>query len=415
MIVSPAVVIPSDRPGALGIARSLGRRRIPVYGVDHDPRAIGMVSKYLRACPLPNKDDSEENRLQFLIDLGKKLRTKGVLYPLRDDDVILCSRERRELQKYYLYVMPEHSTVSNLVTKDGLHKFAQACHVASPQISVPRNQADLEAIVSRIPYPVILKPIFSPSWLRPEIAEALRDNPLSNPSKVAFCRNPQELLQVYRKIAIYDGRVIIQEVIPGEDERLAYFCFYLDRQSRPLATFAGRKLRVLPVGFGSATYVRSFYDANLKEESFKLLSGTNYQGLGGIEFKRDSRDEHYKLIEFNVRFGLWDALSTTCGIDIPYIAYRDALGLPVEPQHNYRDGVLWIDFQRDVRVFLIKRRRRLISLGAWLRSLRGKKDWAIYSPDDWKPALMATAELLERLWNFAKKKLPFYNKKTKSA
>ena len=34
---------------------------------------------------------------------------------------------------------------------------------------------------------------------------------------------------------------------------------YLDRQSRPLAVFAGRKLRVVPTGFGSASYVPVSY------------------------------------------------------------------------------------------------------------------------------------------------------------
>ena len=147
--------------------------------------------------------------------------------------------------------------------------------------------------------------------------------------------------------------MIVQEVIPGEDERLAYCCFYVDRGRRPLAVFAGRKLRILPVQFGSATYVRSFHDPDLERVSLKLLSGTGYQGLGGVEFKKDSRDERYKLIEFNARFGLWDALAVRCGIDIPHMAYQDALERPVEPRTAYRDDVIWLDSQRDIRAFLI--------------------------------------------------------------
>ena len=34
---APAVIVPADRPAALGIARSLGSRGVPVYGVDHGP------------------------------------------------------------------------------------------------------------------------------------------------------------------------------------------------------------------------------------------------------------------------------------------------------------------------------------------------------------------------------------------
>lgn len=400
---SPAVVIPADRPAALGIARSLGRRGIPVYGVDADPWAIGMVSKYSSPCPLPNSDDSEGNRLQYLIDLGKTLSEKAVLYPVSDDEVMLCSRERGELEKYYSYVMPDHTTVKNLLTKDGLSKVARACDVPSPQMFQPRDDAELEMLSDQLLFPVILKPVFSTSWLRPEIISMLRDSPLSNPPKVALCRNIEELLKTYHRIAIYDPHMVVQEVIPGEDERLAYFCFYLDRRSRPLAIFAGKKLRILPVGFGSATYVRSIRDRELQEVSFKLLFGSKYQGLGGVEFKKDPRDEQYKLIEFNARFGLWDTLSIRCGVDIPYIAYCDALGLPVETKHDYREDVLWVDFERDVRAFLICNRRKQLSFGDWLRTLRGEKDWAVYSRDDWKPAVVSTMKLLERIWSRAKK------------
>ena len=401
----PAVIIPADRTATLGIARSLGRRGIPVYGIDADPHEIGMVSKYLRPCPLPNGDDSEENRLQYLVDLGKKLGDKAVLFPVRDDDVLLCSRARDELSKYYLYVMPEYATVQDLLTKDGLDKVGRACQVLTPRTFQPRDEVELEALAGQMPYPVILKPALSTSWLREEIVSMLRDSPLSNPPKVALCHNQEELVQTYRRIAVYDPRMIVQEVIPGEDERLLYCCFYLDRQSRPLAVFSGRKLRVLPVGFGSATYVRSIHDPGLEEVSLRLLSGVKYQGLGGVEFKQDPRDEQYKLIEFNARFGMWDSLSIRCGIDIPYIAYCDAQGLPVAAQREYRDGVMWVDFQRDARAFLIYRQRRQLTLGRWLRTLRGEKDWAIYRRDDWKPALIAALQLFQRPWASIKRRM----------
>jgi D-aspartate ligase len=404
MKLVPALVIPADRPASLGIARSLGRRGIPVYGVDSDPLAIGMVSRYLKPCPLPRSDDSEKNRLQFLLDLGKKLAEKTVLYPVSDDTVMLCSQYRDELQKYYLYVMPDHKTISSLLTKDGLHHVAQAHNIPDPQMFQVDSREDIEKISESIPFPVILKPVFSPSWLRPEIISLLRDGALSGPPKVALCRTLNELLETYRKLSAYDNRIIIQEVIPGEDNRLVYMCFYLNRESQPLALFSGEKLRVLPVGFGSATYVRSIRDSALEEIGLKLLAGTQYKGLGGIEFKKDARDNRYKLIEFNARLGMWDSFGAKCGVDIPYIAYCDASNNPIEPQHLYREGVFWIDFQRDFRTFLISRKQGRLSFRRWVKSLFVEKEWAVYARDDWKPALMAALKLFERPLNAILKK-----------
>lgn len=400
----PVVLMPIDRPAALGIARSLGRHGIPVHGIDQDPMAFGVASRYITPHLLPRSDESSENRLQLLVNLGKRLG-QAVLYPLSDDDVILCSRERQTLRQYYLFVMPDHVTVMNLLAKDGLTRVAQSCGVCAPQMAIPRDLDQVEALTQQLSYPVLIKPMISPSWLRPEIISLLRDDPLSGPPKVAFCPDAETLVNLYRQIAIYDSRVIIQEVIPGEDERLVYFCFYLDRHGKPLATFAGRKLRVLPVGFGSASYVRSFRDPELEQVSLQLLNAVGYQGLGGVEFKKDSRDERYKLIEFNVRFGMWDALGVRCGIDIPYLSYRDAIGMPVEPQHDYRTEVAWVDLQRDIRAFLIYRRQRKLGWAGWLQSLRGEKDWAVYARDDWKPALFAAGKLFERPWNGIKKKV----------
>lgn len=403
----PAVVLPMDAPAALGIARSLGRRGISVYGVDPEPSAIGMYSRYVRACPFPNPGLSDQDRVRFLLDLGGKLGEKAVLYPVSDDNVLLCSKYRSELAEYYYFVIPDHQTVSCLLTKDGLHNIARSCDIPDPQSFEVKSLSEVEKAACQLSFPVILKPVFSPSWLRPEIVSLLRDHPLSGPPKVALCRNAGELFETYSQIAVYDSRIIVQEVIPGEDERLVYFCFYLDRQSQPQAVFAGRKLRVLPVGFGSATLVSSFHDPELEEISFKLLNGSHYQGLGGIEFKKDPRDNRYKLIEFNARLGMWDSFGARCGIDIPYISYCDALGWPIEPQGEYRDGVLWVDFQRDVRAFLIYRSRGKLSFGNWLQSLRGEKEWAIYSEDDWKPALVASAKMFERPWQAVKARLPY--------
>jgi len=403
--MTSAVVMPVDRPASLGIARSLGRRKIPVYGIDTDPLAIGLYSKYIRPCPLADPANPDESRIRSLLDLGKKLGDKAVLYPVSDDAVLLCSRHREELQKYYLFVMPAHQTISDLLTKDGLHKIAQAHAIPDPQMFQVNSRSDIEKLSGTLPFPVIIKPVFSPSWLNPEIMSLLRDDSLSGAPKVALCRNFDELLQIYDKLSAYDGRIIIQEVIPGEDERLVYLCFYLNRQSQPLAWFAGEKLRVLPVGFGSATYVRSFRDPVLDEIGLKLLAGTRYQGLGGVEFKKDSRDNRYKLIEFNARLGMWDSFGARCGVDIPYIAYQDALEQPVDSHLQYRNGVFWIDFQRDMRAFILYRKRGKLSFGKWIRSLWVEKEWAIFARDDWKPALLAIVEMFKRPWNAVLKKL----------
>jgi len=394
----PAVVTPLDEHMGLDIARSLGRRRIPVYGIDPDPKAIGGKSKYCRLVVCPDPKEAGEDYIQFLVDWGKRLENRAVLYPLSDDVVLLCSRERQALQPYYEFVMPDHSTIVQLLTKEGLDAVARACGIPAPWTVIPKDEREVEAIAQSITYPVILKPVESAYWHAPEIASMLRQSVLSGRAKVVLCGSAAELVRAYRNIAAIDNRMIIQEVIPGPAENGVYITFYLDRQSNPQGIFAGRKLRVLPMGFGSSCYVRSCYAPDVERVALRLLSCVRYQGLGGMEFKKDPRDGCYKLIEFNTRYGMWDGLGIRCGVDSPYLAYRDALNLPVEPQLTYREGVIWFDWQRDVRAFWMHHKEGQLALGQWLRSLRGEKMWAIYSRDDWRPGAAFTINMLQILW-----------------
>jgi D-aspartate ligase len=396
--INSAVVTPLDEHMGLDIARSLGRRGIPVFGFDPDPQVAGRASKYCKLVVCPDPKNSEQNFIQFLVDWGKHQRNKPVLFPVSDKTALLCSRDRHILESYFEFVMPDHQTMNRMSSKEGLALAAVEFDIPVPKTINPRNFQDVQMVANGLDYPVILKPVESEFWHAPEIVQLLRKNALSGRVKVMVCQDAQELEQVYGSIAAYDDRMIIQELIPGPDENLAYICFYLDRQSQPLAIFAGRKLRVLPTGFGSASFVRSAYDPELVELALRLLSSVRYQGVGGIEFKKDFRDNCYKLIEFNTRFGMWDGLSVRCGVDIAYIAYQDAIRKTVKPQLIYRNDVIWVDWQRDLRAFWGYHKSGLLSLGQWLRSLEGEKMWAVFSRDDWRPGIIYSLNLLRQLW-----------------
>jgi len=393
----PAVVTPLDEHMGLDIARSLGPRGIPVYGVDAHPDAVGRFSKYLRFVRSPNPERDEASYLQFLVDLGKKLG-RAVLFPLSDMHVLLGSRHRDVLGQYYDYIMPEHEMMERLTTKDGLRAAAQDVNLPTPKTVPVNGTRSIEEVAAEVSYPAILKPTESTYWHTPEFTSLLRQGLLQGRAKVVLCHDPDELVAAYQRIAAHDSRLVVQEVVPGEDSRLAYIAFYLDRNSRPLGVFAGKKLRVIPTGFGSASYVRSFHDPELEAVAMELLTASCYQGLGGLEFKKDPRDGTYKLIEFNTRFGMWDGLGARCGVDLAYLAYQDALRQPVEPQLAYRDDVIWVDWQRDLRAALDYRRKGELSMWQWLGSLRGEKMWAIYSRDDWRPGAAFTVALLGKMW-----------------
>ena len=411
---APAVVAYMSYLG-LGLVRALGREGVRVYALDPHAEALGMNSRFCRPVLTPDVKQDAGRYLEFLLDFGRTLPTKAVLYPTGDPTVVLFSRERERLSEFYHYVAPDHATVLKLLTKDGLDAVAREHGIPAPRTVIPPDRAAVEAAAGELQYPVILKPAESHAWKAKAIVDLIGVG-----TKVIPCATADELLARYdalrecgmrnadcglkseianRKSEICNApAVIIQEIIPGEDERLVYFCFYMSRESEPLGVFAGRKTRVLPPGFGSASYVESMEDPALTEVALRLLRAVRYRGLGGVEFKLDPRDGVYKLIEFNVRFGLWDALSARCGVNLAHIAWRDALGLPVEPQLRYRTGVKWVSIQRDLSAFRLYRQQGKLTVGRWLRTLVGEKMWAVFAWDDLAPFLAsAPGYVWERL------------------
>mgnify|MGYP000884517506 CR=1 FL=1 len=404
----PVLLTPMDEHMGLDIARTLGKRGIPVYALDSDPKAIGKYSKYINFSPSPGLEENDgANYLQFVVDFTKKIGGKAVLYPISDEHVLLFSRERDHLRDYCIYVMPDHNTLSDLVTKDGLDNIVRKFNIPAPRTVFLHGNQNIESIAGSLDYPVILKPTESTYWHTPEITALLRKGVIACRAKIIKCNTQEELITSYQMIAPIDDRLVVQEVIPGEDSRLVYISFYRDRQSNVLGIFAGRKYRTLPTGFGSASFVRSMQDPKLEVLTLKLLDDVNYQGLGGVEFKQDPRDEAYKIIEFNARFGMWDGLGEKCGVDLAYMAYCDALDIPVKPVRSYEENVIWIDWQRDTRAAIEYMRKKELTFPEWIRSFKGRKMWAIYSKDDWQPGVAFTftlfGKLIERLFKPKKK------------
>jgi hypothetical protein len=160
----------------------------------------------------------------------------------------------------------------------------------------------------------------------------------------------------------------------------------------PLLTLPN--LLVVP-HIGSASYAKTVHDESLLELARSVVRRIGYRGLCGIEFKRDPRDDRYKLIEFNARYGLWDCLGERAGVDLAGHAYRAALGERLEPSWSYRAGLTWVSFQRDLGAYRAYRREGSLSLSAWLATVLGCDAHAIFALDDLRPFISSTLELLQ--------------------
>jgi len=172
---------------------------------------------------------------------------------------------------------------------------------------------------------------------------------------------------------------------------------YLDAQQEPLAIWSGRKLRMYPRGFGTATLAESLHQPWVAQEAVRILQGVGHVGYGVVEFKKDRRDGSYKMTEATGgRTWFPHGLVTRSGINLPYIWYRDVLGLPVARQTSFEEGIKWIHEERDLKTvslyFLPEKR---LTRWSWLRSYRGKRTYAYAAWDDPGPLLKSLSRIAD--------------------
>ncbi len=389
--VAPVVVAGLYLPG-VSLLRDFEQRGIRCIGIDCAHPVVGFHSRYgeKRSCPDPSIHP--EAWLDFMLDLGRRIGSRSVLLATADKFVLPIETYRDALKEHFTFPHPPRGLNGKLTNKRETFRLAAEHGFPIPKTGWPRTEDELRSFASDARFPCLIKPEFSTSW-----ADTPRRSEVHG-RKVVIAQSPDELISAYRRVVGIDRRLVVQEVIQGPDENLVYFVSYLDREQKMLGCFAGRKVRVVPIHFGSASYVITTPPADLEGPCHEFLRAIGYWGICGIEVKQDAHDGVWRLVEINPRFGMWDALGRQVGVDLADLEYRDLLGLRVEPVRPRGPECRWVSLKRDARAFLEYRREKKITLRSWLASLRKPIVWADLSMRDWPITVFFLFDIARAVW-----------------
>jgi predicted ATP-grasp superfamily ATP-dependent carboligase len=155
-------------------------------------------------------------------------------------------------------------------------------------------------------FPVVIKPAMSKI--------PIKDGFLS--TGVRYAHDKAELEKLYETEPALDFPSMIQEKVIGPGTGL----FTLFQNGRHLALFSHQRLREKPPSGGVSVVCESVaLDEEMVEASKKLLAAVDWQGVAMVEFKRDIRDGHAKLMEINGRFWGSLQLAIASGVDFPVL------------------------------------------------------------------------------------------------
>jgi D-aspartate ligase len=355
---------------------------VRVIACDHDPRALGLLSRY--ATPAHTADPlADPGRfVDDLLALGRDGAAGGVLFPTHDEAIATIGPREAEVDALFARPWSPWNTMQRIIDKGHQHAAARAIGFPVPATVEPDDDADIVAAAAELRFPMILKPRYAPEFRRRFRVQVLE------------AHDAEELRRQWELAAPY--RPQLSEVIPGGDDRIWTLGSYRDAEGRALASFTGRKLRQWPPRFGTARSAEARWDAGLATRGHALLDALGFHGISQVEVKRDPRDGRDHLIEVNPRSWLWIGLATRSGVNLPAAAWLDAVGRPRTWPAGHRDGWRWFLAGKHLAGSAREIRRGEWSAGAFAASMRPPVVEGVIDVRDPRPALALYGRALRR-------------------
>ena len=376
-----SVIVLGSGINALGVVRSFANKKIPVFVIDYQ-KDVAAYSKYCRfeLCNMPN---DEKNFITYLKKYLDNFQLPPVIFPTSDLYLFILLKNTKELKEKALIPISDWEIVSKLLEKEYLYDLADKISVPHPKTKITNSINDIDSSIKDIQFPIIIKPSITYGF-----ASEMGD-------KAFILYNTIELDILKKKLAntsFKNKTLIIQEYIPGNVDSLYTITSYANKESEIIGYSIGHKIRQSPPITGTIISGKVEHIEEVFKAAKKFIKFSNFYGISNIEFKKDIRDNSYKLIEINPRTGLWNYSVLSCGINLPLMAYKDILGEKIQPEYNKEIKLIWLDTILDLycSIWGFKKRgykNASLNLKEWYKSIKGKKIDATFNIKDIKPFL----------------------------
>lgn len=315
-----------------------------------------------------------ELAVQQLLDLGHTQKEKPVLYYDGDWDLLLVSRYRQRLREVFRFVVPDAELVEDLVDKARYQEFARRLDIPVPAARRLIGTDQLPESLG-LDFPLVAKPLTRHHGTWRAFSQ----------TKARHIEDQQDLFRFYEEFSGSGLEVLMQEVVPGPEDRVVSYHAYVDSSGEIVGEFTDRKLRTYPRTYGYSTAIEITDTADVRDLGRELTRRMKLRpGVAKFDFKRDPNGELI-LLEVNPRFNLVHHPGALAGVNLPALVYHDLVGLPRPAQGLLRPGVTWCNPAHDFQA------SRLwgISFPRWLWSFASSKAKSGFAWDDPWPLVRA--------------------------
>ena len=248
--------------------------------------------------------------LNDLYEELKPLNKKLLLIGCADHYVRLIVTNKDKLKDKFIMPYTDIDTLNNIVLKETFYELCDKNNIDHPKTYVYKKGASLDFELD-FPYPVILKPSDSVAFFKASFVGQY---------KVYTIHDKEELDKTLKKIydAGYTGNMIIQDKIPGNDNKMYDLHVFCSKKKKVEYMNLGNVLleEHTPKGLGSNAATVTIYNPELMNKIKDLLESIGYQGWCDCDLKYDERDGKIKIFEINIRQGRSHYRNTGSGYNV---------------------------------------------------------------------------------------------------
>jgi predicted ATP-grasp superfamily ATP-dependent carboligase len=360
--------------GTLGAVRSLGRMGVPVHALTESRFIPYAYSRYMTSTFIVEPGDirGRESLVAKLIAIRRELSGRAVLIATDDEAALLVSEYAKDLRPHFIFPENDAALLSALSSKQGLYRICRKHGVPTPRAVYARTRTQVERLAKKLRYPIVVKN--SDPWTRLAGAAV---------GATTIVASQAELLAMAAEWPA-NPCVILQDYIPADVAEDWIFHAYCNKDREPVLAFTGLKQRSWPPGAGVTTSAVALPNEALRQCAMGLLRAIGYRGVVDMDWRYDSRDGQYKIVDFNPRLGAnFRLFSDNSSIDLVRALHLDLTGRKV-PSNEQEFGRRFVVENLDLVSRMVKQpyrnRRSASSTSA--------TEWAWFAADDLLPFLL---------------------------
>jgi predicted ATP-grasp superfamily ATP-dependent carboligase len=311
----------------LAVARALAKQGVKVYAIERAGQSTTFGTRY--ATIFHYEALIGERLVETLLDVRQRIpESRVVIFPASDNTVATLGKHWPRLANHYVLSWADcRDEIVRIIQKGSLPAYCDATGTSYPKTAVIGTDADIEACVTRLSFPVLVKPNKPASSFKTHIAPDERH-------LRSFVSKERE-----------NWPLVVQEWIDGPDSSLYFYSCFLDHGTE-LFGMTGRKVRASPPGLGRATVIQSLDDDGVRLASSRLIKALPVSGPASLEFKKDAAGRYW-FIEANVgRTEFCIDLPIQAGFNVPHMEFNLALGRDVPTPTGVRHAI-WFDTEKE--------------------------------------------------------------------